>query len=110
MCLPELGNTADTALMSTAPMQALDSEDTSKPDHPLVLALTAVRKARKMTQAELAQQAGLSRMTVQRLESNGLDPRLSTLQEMARVLEQDLVALPSHLRPAFEQWLAQQKH
>ena len=49
-------------------------------------------------------------MTVQRLESNGLDPRLSTLQEMARVLEQDLVALPSHLRPAFEQWLAQQKH
>lgn len=91
-------------------MQALDFEDTSKPTYPLVVALTAARKARKITQAELAQQAGLSRMTVQRLESNGLDPRLSTLQEMARVLEQDLVALPSHLRPAFEQWLAQQKN
>ena len=78
---------------------------TEKPSYPLVTALTAVRKARQMTQADLASQAGLSRMTVQRLESNGLDPRLSTLQEMARVLEQDLVMIPLELRGAFDQWL-----
>ena len=83
-------------------------ESTEKPIYPVVTALAAARKARQMTQAELASQAGLSRMTIQRLESNGLDPRLSTLQEMARVLEQELVVLPLHLRPAFEQWLAQQ--
>lgn len=63
-----------------------------------------------MTQAELAQQAGLSRMTIQRLESNGLDPRLSTLQEMARVLDQELVAIPAQLHDSFEQWLAERRN
>ena len=77
-----------------------------KPAYPLVQALTAARKAQHMTQADLASKAGLSRMTVQRLESNGLDPRLSTMQEMARVLEHELIALPCHLREAFDQWLA----
>lgn len=76
--------------------------------YPVVNTLTGVRKARAMTQAQLAHEAGLSRMTVQRLESNGLDPRLSTLQEMARVLEQELVVIPSHLSAAFAQWLAEQ--
>ena len=82
--------------------------DDGKPAYPLVIALTAVRKSRHITQAELAQQAGLSRMTVQRLESNGLDPRLSTLQEMARVLEHDLVAIPQQLRADFDLWLRAQ--
>ncbi len=54
--------------------------------HPLIEQLTLARKAAQMTQAELAERAGLSRMTVQRLESGGLDARLSTLSEMARVL------------------------
>lgn len=83
--------------------QPCDSAE--KHSYPLVTTLTAIRKSRQITQAELAQQAGLSRMTVQRLESNGLDPRLSTLQEMARVLDHELVAIPAHLRTAFEQWL-----
>lgn len=85
------------------------SEAVEKPTYPLVAALTAIRKSRQMTQAELAQQAGLSRMTVQRLESNGLDPRLSTLQEMARVLDQELVVIPAHLQTAFEQWLSERR-
>lgn len=83
------------------------TEAAEKPSYPLVTALTAVRKSRPMTQADLASQAGLSRMTVQRLESNGLDPRLSTLQEMARVLEQELVVIPAHLHDAFKQWLSE---
>ena len=62
----------------------------------LVESLTVARKKLRMTQAELAAQAGLSRMTVQRLESNGLDPRLSTLYEMARVLGYTLIAVPMH--------------
>lgn len=78
-----------------------------KTSYPVVAALTAVRKSRHITQAELAHQAGLSRMTVQRLESNGLDPRLSTLQEMARVLGQELVVIPAHLQTSFEKWLAE---
>ena len=53
---------------------------------PMIEQLTQASTAAQMTQAELAERAGLSRMTVQRLESGGLDPRLSTLSEMARVL------------------------
>lgn len=96
-----------TLLAMTTPTTPVIPED-SKPVYPLVNALTAVRKLRHITQADLAHQAGLSRMTVQRLESNGLDPRLSTLQEMARVLEHDLVAIPSQLRSEFELWMQAQ--
>lgn len=63
--------------------------------HPLIEQLTQARKAAQMTQADLAERAGLSRMTVQRLESGGLDPRLSTLSEMARVLGLQFHAGPS---------------
>jgi transcriptional regulator with XRE-family HTH domain len=84
-------------------------DSTDKHAYPVVTTLTTIRKSRHMTQAELAQEAGLSRMTVQRLESNGLDPRLSTLQEMARVLEHELVIIPIHLHGAFEQWLAERR-
>ena len=87
------------SIPSAAPAAAL-------PD-PLVATLAQARKRLLLTQADLAAQAGLSRMTVQRLESNGLDPRLSTLQEMARVLEHELVIIPTHLHHAFEQWLAE---
>ncbi|WP_422842895.1 helix-turn-helix transcriptional regulator [Acidovorax sp. M2(2025)] len=68
----------------------------------LIPALAATRKAHHMTQAELAQRAGLSRMTVQRTEGGDLDPRYSTLAEMARVLGLDIIAVPSSLRPSLE--------
>ena len=63
----------------------------------LIAHLAQARKAQHITQADLAERAGLSRMTVQRLESGSLDPRLSTLQEMARVLGLQLVAVPAPL-------------
>ncbi|SFD66835.1 helix-turn-helix transcriptional regulator [Paracidovorax konjaci] len=66
-------------------------------NHPLIHGLAAARKARGMTQAELAEQAGLSRMTVQRTEGGDLDPRFSTLAEMARVLGLELLAVPAAL-------------
>ncbi len=68
----------------------------------LITRLTLARKAAKLTQAELAERAGLSRMTVQRLEGGDLDPRYSTLAEMARVLGMDLIAVPSDLRPSLQ--------
>jgi predicted transcriptional regulator len=52
----------------------------------LIAELQAARKRLGLKQQELAEQAGLSRMTVQRIESGAIDPRLSTLAEMARVL------------------------
>ncbi|MFT3815142.1 MAG: helix-turn-helix transcriptional regulator [Acidovorax sp.] len=71
----------------------------------LIPSLALARKAARLTQAELAERAGLARMTVQRLEGGSLDPRLSTLQELARTLGLDLIAVPSSLRPGLEAFI-----
>ena len=52
----------------------------------LITTLAQARKAARITQADLAERAGLSRMAVQRTETGDVDPRFSTLQEMARVV------------------------
>jgi transcriptional regulator with XRE-family HTH domain len=63
------------------------------------------RKAAGLSQEALATQAGLSRMTVQRIESGQIDPRLSTLLEMARVLGLELMTVPAALRPQLEDFV-----
>ena len=63
------------------------------------------RKAAGLTHEVLAQHAGLSRMTVQRTEAGKIDPRLSTLLEMARTLGLDLMLVPKALRPDLEDFV-----
>ena len=71
--------------------------------HGLLAHLAHACKAANLTQTELAERAGLSRMTVQRLESGSLDPRLSTLQELVRVLNMELHAVQAEpAEPAAE--------
>ena len=60
------------------------------------------RKASALTQAALAESAGVSRMTVQRIETASIDPRLSTVQEMARVLGLELMLVPRAIRSELE--------
>ena len=71
----------------------------------LIDTLAHTRKALKLTQAELAQAAGLSRMAVQRTETGEVDPRHSTLSEMARVLGLELLAVPRDLVPALQAFI-----
>jgi transcriptional regulator with XRE-family HTH domain len=71
----------------------------------LITTLAAARKAQHITQAQLAESAGLSRMTVQRTEGGDLDPRYSTLAEMARMLGLDIIAVPSSLRPSLQTFI-----
>jgi predicted transcriptional regulator len=59
--------------------------------------LENTRKAASLTQDELAQRAGVSRMTVSRIEA-GMDPRLSTLQELARAMGMELMLVPRALQ------------
>lgn len=59
--------------------------------------LEIVRAQLGMTQAELAQAAGVSRMTVSRIEA-GYDPRLSTLYELLRALDMELLLVPTALK------------
>lgn len=67
--------------------------------------LEAARKAAGFTQAALAERSGVNRMTVGRLEA-GLDPRLSTLQALARCLGLELMLVPKALRPALEDFVS----
>ena len=71
----------------------------------LASSLAAVRKAQQMAQADLAQRAGLSRMAVQRTETGDVDPRFSTLAEMARVLGMEIIAVPAALRPELQAFI-----
>lgn len=60
------------------------------------------RKAHKLSQAELADKAGLSRMAVQKLEAGATDPRLSSLIVLARAMGMELMLVPSALRVDLE--------
>ncbi len=49
--------------------------------------LARVRLERNLTQIQLAEQAGVSKSTVQRLESGGVSPQLSGFIRVCRVLD-----------------------
>jgi XRE family transcriptional regulator, regulator of sulfur utilization len=51
--------------------------------------LRALRERSLLTQAELAEVAGLSRDQVSRIERNEVDPRFSTIRKLARALGVD---------------------
>jgi len=67
--------------------------------------LEAARKAADMSQQQLAQSAGLSRMTVQRTEAGQIDPRLSSVTAMAKTLGMDVMLVPTALRPELESFV-----
>ena len=51
--------------------------------------LKALRIRRALTQEELAQRAGLSKNTVNRLEVDKAEPRMSSLRKLAKALDVD---------------------
>lgn len=67
--------------------------------------LALARNAARMTQAELADKAGLSRMAVQKAEAGATDPRLSTLQVMARAMGMELMLVPAAIRQDVEHFI-----
>ena len=71
----------------------------------LVNELELARKAAHLSQHQLAQSAGLSRMTVQRTEAGQIDPRLSSVAAMAKTLGMDLMLVPTLLRPELESFV-----
>lgn len=67
--------------------------------------LVNARTAAGLTQDNLAIKAGISRMTLQRMEAGKNDPRLSTLLVLARTLGMDLMMVPRDLRPDLENFV-----
>lgn len=71
----------------------------------LLDSLVSARKARGWTQSQLAERAMLSRTAVQQAESRATDPHLSTLYEMARAMNMELMAVPTALREELEMFV-----
>jgi transcriptional regulator with XRE-family HTH domain len=71
----------------------------------LLTELAVIRRAAGLTHEALADRAGLSRMTIQRTEAGKIDPRLSTLEVMARALGMDIILVPTALRPDLEDFV-----
>ena len=61
--------------------------------------LKSFRLANGLKQAELGQKLGLPQSHVSKIEQGVTDPRLSTVLDMARVLDQELVLVPRQLLP-----------
>ena len=60
---------------------------------PKLRALRATRERQFLTQAELAARSGVSRVTINRIEQQALEPRFSTIRKLARALRVQPVEL-----------------
>ena len=64
--------------------------------------LREARLSRHLSQHELAHKLGLRQRQISDLERAAMDPRLSTIQNVARALDLELMLIPRHLISAVE--------
>lgn len=62
--------------------------------------LKAARQEKGLKQATLGEKLGLPQSHISKIEKGGTDPRLSTVTELARLLDHELVLVPRQLLPA----------
>ena len=67
--------------------------------------LRDARQALGLTQGELAARAGVSRMTVQKLEAETIDARVSTIYVLFRAVGLELIVVPVPLKTAVDEFL-----
>lgn len=65
-------------------------------------ALREARLRRNLSQEELATKLGLHQRQISDLERAAMDPRLSTVENVARALDLELMLVPRHLITAVE--------
>jgi transcriptional regulator with XRE-family HTH domain len=66
----------------------------------IIKQLKQARQERKLKQSELGSKLGLPQSHISKIEKGGTDPRLSTVEDMARLLGQELVLVPRAMLPA----------
>lgn len=64
--------------------------------------LAELRRAHGWTQAELGQQVGLPQVHISDIETGKVVPRFTTLLNLVRVLDYDLLLVPRSLVPAVQ--------
>ncbi len=60
----------------------------------VIKALNSARLEKRLKQSELGSKLGLPQSHISKIEQGVTDPRLSTVTDMARVLDQELVLVP----------------
>jgi len=66
----------------------------------VIKALKGVRLEQRLKQSELGSKLGLPQSHISKIEQGSTDPRLSTVTDMARLLDQELVLIPRTMLPA----------
>ena len=67
-----------------------EAYDALEPEFQLASALIKARIDKKMTQTQVAEQAGVSRTVIARLESGTTNPTLDTINRVAGILGKEL--------------------
>ena len=62
-------------------------------------ALREARRAKGLSQRQLAERVGITQAQISRIEKALVDPRLSTIVELGRSLELELMLVPRQLVP-----------
>jgi predicted transcriptional regulator len=65
----------------------------------IITQLKRARQVKKIKQSELGGKLGLPQSHISKIEKGGADPRLSTVEDMARLLDQELVLIPRAMLP-----------
>ncbi|MGD8914921.1 MAG: helix-turn-helix transcriptional regulator [Candidatus Thiodiazotropha sp.] len=65
----------------------------------IIKQLRQTRQNKKLKQSELGRKLGLPQSHISKIEKGGADPRLSTVEDMARLLDQELVLVPRAMLP-----------
>ena len=60
--------------------------------------LKSARKNKKLTQKELGNKSGFPQGHISKIESGDIDMRVSSLIEVARLLDLELILVPKHLK------------
>ena len=63
----------------------------------IIKQLKLARQHRNLKQSELGAKMGLPQSHISKIEQGANDPRLSTIMDMARVLDQELVLIPRQM-------------
>ena len=69
---------------------------------PIATGLAAARRRAGLSQVALAQRIGADQSYVSKVERGGVDPQTSTLLELARALDLELMLVPRQLVPAVQ--------
>ncbi|HYG84470.1 MAG TPA: helix-turn-helix transcriptional regulator [Verrucomicrobiae bacterium] len=70
--------------------------DALEPEYQLAREIIKARLSKKLTQTELAERAGVSRMVVARIESGTSNPTLETVSKVASALGKELKLVGTH--------------